>query len=210
MRGVARRRTAAFTLIELMIVVAVIAVLSAIAIPSYLKAQIRANASRVKSDLRSLSTALEAYAITNGDYPPPGDSMGRPGGPIPMAMAGFVSRLPPMLTTPLAYIQMDNFVDPFVDASFAEARRPYRYINRKHFVEHDPAGLAIYDDFTSRVWGGRVEDVGYYILSHGPDLRLNTPTAANRLVVDSFYDPTNGAFSSGDLLYFGSGYGFKY
>ena len=48
MRGPARRRSAAFTLIELMIVVSVIAVLSAIAIPSYLKAQIRADASRVK------------------------------------------------------------------------------------------------------------------------------------------------------------------
>ena len=125
-------------------------------------------------------------------------------------MAGFDSRLSPALTTPLAYIQMDNFVDPFVDSSFAEARRPYRYINRRHFVERDRAGLAIYDDFTSRVWGGSAEGLGYYILSHGPDLVLNTPTAANRLVVDSFYDPTNGAFSAGDLLYFGSGYGFKY
>ena len=50
----------AFTLIELLIVVAIIAILAAIAVPNFLEAQIRAKVSRVLSDQRSLATAMEA------------------------------------------------------------------------------------------------------------------------------------------------------
>jgi len=50
-----------FTLIELLIVVAIIAILAAIAAPNFLEAQVRAKTSRVRNDLRSLATAMEAY-----------------------------------------------------------------------------------------------------------------------------------------------------
>ncbi|MEI8166588.1 MAG: prepilin-type N-terminal cleavage/methylation domain-containing protein, partial [Chloroflexales bacterium] len=52
-----------FTLIELLIVVAIIAILAAIAVPNFLEAQTRAKVSRVKGDMRSLVTALEAYRL---------------------------------------------------------------------------------------------------------------------------------------------------
>ena len=61
--------TRAFTLIELLIVVAIIAILAAIAVPNFLEAQVRSKVSRVKSDLRSVVTALEAYAVDRNDYP---------------------------------------------------------------------------------------------------------------------------------------------
>ena len=51
----------AFTLIELLIVVAIIAILAAIAVPNFIEAQIRAKVSRVNADMRAISTALEAY-----------------------------------------------------------------------------------------------------------------------------------------------------
>ena len=59
----------AFTLIELLIVVAIIAILAAIAVPNFLEAQVRAKVSRVKSDLRTEATALEAYAVDANVYP---------------------------------------------------------------------------------------------------------------------------------------------
>jgi prepilin-type N-terminal cleavage/methylation domain-containing protein len=62
------KRQNAFTLIELMIVVAVIAILAAIAIPSYLGIQKRAARSEAKSNLQALSLALEGYMAENNNY----------------------------------------------------------------------------------------------------------------------------------------------
>jgi len=60
-----------FTLVEIMIVVAIIALLAAIAIPNLLRAKISANDALAKSTLRALSTACETYATaqTTGAYP---------------------------------------------------------------------------------------------------------------------------------------------
>ena len=58
-----------FTLIELMIVIAIIIILAAIAIPNYLRMTERARRSRVVGDFTSVATALEAYSVDWGHYP---------------------------------------------------------------------------------------------------------------------------------------------
>jgi len=59
-----------FTLVEIMIVIAIIALLAAIAIPNLLRARISANDSLAQSTLRALSTAAETYGTANsGNYP---------------------------------------------------------------------------------------------------------------------------------------------
>ncbi len=60
------RKTAAFTLIELLIVVAIIAILAAIAVPNFLMAQTRAKVARVQSDFHTLFLAVECYRVDNG------------------------------------------------------------------------------------------------------------------------------------------------
>jgi len=57
-----------FTLIELLIVVVIIGVLAAIAIPKFQTTKGKANAATLKSDLRNLATAQEAYFYTNNVY----------------------------------------------------------------------------------------------------------------------------------------------
>jgi len=62
------KKEGAFTLVELMIVVAVLAILAAIAIPSYLGIQKRAARSEAKSNLQALSITLEGYMAENNNY----------------------------------------------------------------------------------------------------------------------------------------------
>ena len=95
----------AFTLIELLIVVAIIAILAAIAVPNFLEAQTRAKTARAKSDLRTLAVAIESYRVDSNDYPyiqadgGPGTEWQAPFGFPPGRTAG-----PAGLTTPTAYL----------------------------------------------------------------------------------------------------------
>ena len=54
-----------FTLVEIMIVVAIIALLASIAIPGFLRARKRSQASRIINDLRLIDSAVDMYAIEN-------------------------------------------------------------------------------------------------------------------------------------------------
>ena len=58
-----------FTLIELMVVIAIIIILAAIAIPNYLKMTERAKKSRLSSDFATLATVLETFKTDWGKYP---------------------------------------------------------------------------------------------------------------------------------------------
>ena len=54
-----------FTLVEIMIVVAIIALLASIAVPGFLRARKRSQASRIINDLRLIDNAVDMYAIEN-------------------------------------------------------------------------------------------------------------------------------------------------
>ncbi len=60
-----RYKSAGFTLVEIMIVVAIIALLVAIAVPSFQRARKRSQATRILNDLRVVDYAIDRYAIEN-------------------------------------------------------------------------------------------------------------------------------------------------
>jgi len=68
MRKLLRKRSGGFTLIELMIVVAIIGILAAIAIPNFLRFQLRSRAAEGKSNLAAIRTAEEGYSAEFGTY----------------------------------------------------------------------------------------------------------------------------------------------
>ncbi len=170
-----------FTLIELLIVVASIGILAAIAVPNFLNAQIRAKVSRVYSDMRSLSNAIEMYRIDNNAVPYP---------ILPEGNTDWYMRQVRM-TTPIAYMGSLP-LDPF----FLQQRR-FETANHDRKGVYDYVGKA----YAGPVWGFAVgslaEHADYFIRSPGPD-GASSPTPWTR---DSVYNTSNGLVTSGDIFY---------
>ena len=59
-----------FTLVEIMIVVAIIALLASIAVPNFLRSRKRSQATQVLEDLRLIDAAVDQYAIENNKKNP--------------------------------------------------------------------------------------------------------------------------------------------
>lgn len=191
----------AFTLIELLIVVAIIAILAAIAVPNFLEAQVRAKTSRAKSDIRTLKTALEAYYVDNNAYIPTDEQPANPSN----SLIEQLDRIGYRLTTPIAYLTSVPVPDPFVaqgdsHGQYYTDERSFLYIN---YLDKLPAA-------------GSPEPPRniYVIISFGPDKTLNgitwVPLALLRgkSLGEAYaqyppYDPTNGTVSAGDIAGFG-------
>lgn len=91
-----KRNRKGFTLIELLIVVAIIGIIVAIAIPNLLNAIQRAKQRRSMGDIRSIATAVEAYAVDFNRYPPAAaitypDGTGFPAATLGKSAAGYIS-----------------------------------------------------------------------------------------------------------------------
>jgi len=87
--GSLRTKRSAFTLLEVLVVVAIIVMLAGVGGFYFLQRYQEAQVSRAKSDVRTLSQALETYALKTGSYPPSIESlaMPMPDGSAPLARA---------------------------------------------------------------------------------------------------------------------------
>lgn len=188
-----------FTLIELLIVIAIIAILAAIAIPNFLQAQTRSKVSRVKGELRSIATALEAYYVDYNDYPLNQD-IGLGGAAWFFIYEGTRAGL--SLTTPVSYITKIPR-DQFFYAG-GGMWYPYRYVKWTYPTQTYSAPY-----WMAPMPGPGQSIHGLWLLgSCGPDRAFRSfyairdgtetpPTGTNPLYI---YDPTNGTISNGDIF----------
>ncbi len=193
----------AFTLIELLIVVAIIGILAAIAVPNFLNAQLRANTARCLSDLRSISIAAEQYQLDQNTYPP--------------------SHRIWFLTTPMAYlaaIPADVF-PPKVKAGNSQQPESYatwtwyRYMSLpKGETGH---GSAVCGDYWAYFFPFALRSEAmsissrdacpcrWYCKSFGPNSGMTGLCGTNGDDCTFRYDPSNGLRSIGDIAVFGPG-----
>ncbi len=190
----------AFTLIELLIVVAIIAILAAIAVPNFLEAQTRSKVSRVKADMRSTATAIESYHVDWNAYPWPSDAFG--GWLTEPTEEWWETKIGPNLTTPIAYLT-NRFKDLFHPPDDPTEDQVYHYTSRAYAVAFSGSDGPF--DAYLRVLGQNPTPIQYTMLSHGPDM---VHLDADAATPPALYDPTNGTISRGDILYFGPGVGF--
>jgi prepilin-type N-terminal cleavage/methylation domain-containing protein len=190
----------ASTLIELLIVVAIIAILAAIAVPNFLEAQTRAKVSRTRADMRSVATGIESYRIDANAYPPP----------FGIAVEGRDSWA--VLSTPVAYLTAGRMQDPFARASVSigQTTLTYEAINgQQQIIETGavapasvlPAGQRAY-------WwwiASRGADARYGFMGGGSDPEYKIRTKFYNSDTDpggfltTVYDPTNGTTSLGNI-----------
>lgn len=186
-----QRQYRAFTLIELLIVVAIIAILAAIAVPNFLEAQVRSKVARTHSDLRSLATALEAYRVDNNSYPR-------------AELYDNLSERLVVITTPISYIS--NIPgDPFFSYTMAGIggfEEEYIYASGNIY-------FGTGSQFDNTMYLGSIFSLG----GRGPDGNINAsgycmahPFALrNKTNMFGSYDPTNGTISDGDIIRLSSG-----
>lgn len=101
-----RHLSRAFTLVEIMVVVVIIGLLAAAALPAYRQITLRSRATSVVNDLRTFSTVFITYSLQNGRYPADGNPQA-----VPPEVAG---QLPANFTlrTPIGGVYKWNFNVP--------------------------------------------------------------------------------------------------
>jgi prepilin-type N-terminal cleavage/methylation domain-containing protein len=186
-----------FTLIELLIVVAIIAILAAIAVPNFLEAQTRAKVSRVKSDIRTLATAIEAYRIDKNVYPP--NTCG--------TCRGFTQAINSMLlfgtlwtdiSTPVAYITSAFLQDVFNDQNILSSPDEALFTYQNLAGQYCGDDLINHTMFSTPFCVAALDFYGEWRLgSVGPDMEFGIMGITNAAQIP--YDATNGTVSAGNI-----------
>jgi prepilin-type N-terminal cleavage/methylation domain-containing protein len=214
-----RKLRQGFTLIELLIVIAIILILISIALPNFLEAQARARLARVKGDLRSLITAVEAFRTERGvlliDFWDDGTKeskerwlrkFGEVGRNPMYTYISFEEVFYP-LTSPAKYmskVPYDLYADPKRQVGLSGSETGSGYL----YFDNDPIFPNVCDHYIDRFFPGHplqiqsqtrpLSEGEYAILSVGPDgfLGVNKDGYERGMA----FNPTNGTMSTGDIV----------
>ncbi|GMV64521.1 MAG: hypothetical protein AMXMBFR75_03260 [Candidatus Hinthialibacteria bacterium] len=220
---VVKNHQRAFTLIELLIVIAIILILISIALPNFLEAQGRARVARVKGDMKSIATAIEAFRTERGvlliDFWDDGTKAASERwatkfgkvGRNPMGEYMYFEESYYPLTSPARYltkVPYDLWNDPKRQVGFSGSEVGLGYI----YFDNDP-GFPGWDFAINRFFPGdplqvssQTKPLGegeFAILSVGPDGFIGVSKDGKQRGMA--YTPTNGTFSNGDMVYRSSG-----
>lgn len=204
-----------FTLIELLIVVAIIAILAAIAVPNFLEAQTRSKVARTKADMRTIGTALEAYAVDyNGKLPPCIGNRDSGGAGAQITRGAIWAAYG--LSTPIAYLSTSAMLDPFCKTRYFD-----KFMDTT-LVGGTGAGTLnaclVYLNVPLTITNWKNDRPAWWVISYGPDY-INGPDVLGKVAnwsvttyatgIDPLgghswdvaqYDPTNGTMSGGDIM----------
>lgn len=213
----------AFTLIELLIVVAIIAILAAIAVPNFLEAQTRSKVSRAVADMRTVATALETYYVDNNHYPWTYNNVADDLDGYGNFRRSDTLTVPNSITTPIAYLT-SHVVDPF---KIGRRINGPGYQGTSSFEQPYQSGDArdmtfVYLNMDQAYFGGNPSAFGFFatvasweyhlgvwgrwqMRSMGPSglypgTPLGTYPGATFNSINSIYDPTNGTLSLGMVI----------
>lgn len=171
----------AFTILELLFVVATIAVLAAIGVPNFLEAQVRSKVARTRTDMATLDASLRAYFSDFNTYPPNN--------------AAYMATLEPMAANPrLNQVMLEH------------GEEPDTLTDEEEENDYDPFGgffMPMRQGMTVRPDGE--PSPGRLFLDSGADLTvLTTPVAylTGVLPIDTFRNQTNRVFTYTDLAPF--------
>ncbi len=197
-------------MIELLIVVAIIGILAAIAVPNFLNAQIRAKVSRSYADMKNLTTAIESLRLDKGvmlvDWWDDDAEWGheRLREVFNMVGAGpdFEARSPACLlaplTSPVSYMSSIP-KDPFAPKE-SSPETSYRYADNDPAGEGYDHGLGALFPENAPALGLRELNVNDFILvGAGPDGQMGLGAGYGDPVRALPYDISNGLNSAGDI-----------
>ncbi|MRR31897.1 hypothetical protein EG834_16550 [bacterium] len=186
-------RRAAFTFGELMIILAILAVLAAIAVPNFMEGCYRSPVSRNQTGMRDIQLAMEAYRVDHGSYP------------VTNGLGEIEQRL---FTTPIAYLS---------EVPFDRFRKKAGMDDTRYRIYVSTVGTS---STTKTRW--MVSSIGPDLLANTAGYRSQEDVLANEALprpaigIDRDgkdigssgygglrYDPTNGTKSYGDLYKWG-------